>query len=485
MTRRGYTALMAMLGLGGAGCSQPAPRPEYTEVVGNLVAAAYRPPGSIRPDDPMATALDPAPTPPELTGPQPVDVYVRRALAENRAVQSARFNVLAMKSRIPQVTSLDDPVFQSTTWPFPKNGPQYTTGYAPYDQMIMQEFPWFGTLALRGQVAEQEVRIALFELATRQLETIALVKRAYHDLSYNARAEAIVRENRDLATDIVEIARVRYQNGGSSQQDVLRAQVAVSELDRELVDIRRGLAQARAELARQLHVSPEADLQAVPEPPTRDVPARVERLYRVAAAVRPDLQGRLAAVARDEREVELARKRYYPNVQLGVGYMLMTRRDAMDPLADGSDNVGFTVGFNLPIYRKKLDAAVCEAQARALADARQYDFDRDQTYGEIKELHAEALARRETIDLLKDSILPRSEQAREIAARDYATGSLDFLTLNSARQDVLRIQLEVARIEADLSKTLASLERAVGVELNGRPTEPAEPRQSAGPHPAR
>src|SRR3954466_5662853 len=113
MTRRGYTALMAMIGLGGAGCSQPAPRPEYAEVVGNLVAAAHRPPGSIGPDDPMATALDPAPTPPEVTGPPPVDVSGRRALAENRAVQSARFNVLAMKSRIPQVPSLDDPVFQS------------------------------------------------------------------------------------------------------------------------------------------------------------------------------------------------------------------------------------------------------------------------------------------------------------------------------------------------------------------------------------
>jgi outer membrane protein TolC len=86
--------------------------------------------------------------------------------------------------------------------------------------------------------------------------------------------------------------------------------------------------------------------------------------------------------------------------------------------------------MNLPIYRKKLDAAVCEAQARALADARQYDFDRDQTYGEIKELHAEAQAQRETIDLLRESILPRSEQAREIAARDYATGSLDFLRVD-------------------------------------------------------
>ena len=120
-----------------------------------------------------------------------------------------------------------------------------------------------------------------------------------------------------------------------------------------------------------------------------------------------------------------------------------------------------------------------------MADARQYDFDRDQTYGEIKELLAEALARRETIDLLKDSILPKSEQALEIAARDYATGSLDFLTLNSARQDVLRIQLEVARIEAELSKTLASLERAVGVELNGRPARArrASPIGRSGPRP--
>ena len=59
------------------------------------------------------------------------------------------------------------------------------------------------------------------------------------------------------------------------------------------------------------------------------MPAQVERLYRLAAAARPELQGRLAAVARDEREVELARKRYYPNVQLGLAYMLMTREDAM------------------------------------------------------------------------------------------------------------------------------------------------------------
>ena len=69
----------------------------------------------------------------------------------------------------------------------------------------------------------------------------------------------------------MEIARVRYAAGGS-QQDVLRAEVAVTAVDRELVTIRQDLAEARAMLAEQMHVSPEADLRTVPELPATDVP---------------------------------------------------------------------------------------------------------------------------------------------------------------------------------------------------------------------
>ncbi len=472
MNARWRPALLAALALFGDGCAQPAHRPEYAEVAKNVRAAALRPPHTIHPDEPMAAALDPVPAPAELTGPRAVDDYIRRALLENRAVQSARFNVLAMKARIPQVTALDDPRFQSTIWPFPSNGPQSTSGYEPYSQTIYQEFPWGGTLALRGQAAEQEVRIALFDLASRQLEAVAQVKRAYYDLAFNQQAGAILRANREVAKQIQEVAEERYTAGTTSFQDVLRAQTAVTEIDRELVAFRRGLAQARANLARQLHVSPDADLQALPDLPVADIPARIERLYRLAAAVRPDLQGRLAAVARDERQVELARKRYYPNVQLGVAYNLVTTRNAADPLADGGDDVGLYVGFNLPIYRRKLDAAVCEAQARTLADARQYDYDRDQAYAEIRELYAEAEAQRDTLDLLENNILPKSEQALEVAQKDYPTGGLDFLTLNTARQEVLRLRVQVARLKADLNRTVAALERAVGVQLNEHPPAP-------------
>ncbi len=56
--------------------------------------------------------------------------------------------MLALKALIPQVTALDDLMVQSTLWPFPSNGPQYSLmGYMPYELMITQQFPWFGNPA--------------------------------------------------------------------------------------------------------------------------------------------------------------------------------------------------------------------------------------------------------------------------------------------------------------------------------------------------
>ena len=54
-------------------------------------------------------------------------------------------------------------------------------------RLLAQQFPWCGTLRLRGQAAEDDVKIALQELAAAQLDVVAGVKRAYHDLHFNER----------------------------------------------------------------------------------------------------------------------------------------------------------------------------------------------------------------------------------------------------------------------------------------------------------
>lgn len=233
--------------------------------------------------------------------------------------------------------------------------------------------------------------------------------------------------------------------------------------------VRQGRIAARANLARLLHVAPETDLRTVPDLPVAEVPAEVEPLYRLAAAARPELGARLAAVARDQKQVELARKRYYPDFGIGLVYQMLTEENALAPSANGRDTLGLAIDFDIPIYLDKLAAGVREAESRAVADAERYVDLRDQTYEEVTQLVAEAAAQREILSRYRQSILPNSEQALEVAVADYAAGERDFVTLITLWQEVLSVELQAARLESELGKTLVRLEQVVGGRLDVAP----------------
>src|SRR5262249_40373469 len=156
-------------------------------------------------------------------------------------------------------------------------------GYNPYNLTLAQQFPWFGTLRLRGEVADRDVRVALAELAAAQLDAVAAVKRAYFDLHAGEKSGELLEETRTVLEGFQAIARSRVPVGGS-QEDVIRAGTLISELDRALAGNRQDVASARAALVRQMHARPEADLQTQPELSFDAVPTEVERLYQLAVA---------------------------------------------------------------------------------------------------------------------------------------------------------------------------------------------------------
>ena len=155
----------------------------------------------------------------------------------------------------------------------------------------------------------------------------------------------------------------------------------------------------------------------------------------------------------------------------------MQKTNAMTPAtATGQPNVGFFVGMNLPVYHKKLAAGVHEAEARAAADAKLYEAERDQTHRDVKDLFTQATVQQNVLSLLRRSNLPAAKRILELTASDYRAGAagVDYLSLIGAWRELLQVQLQVAQMEAELGKTLASLERAVGVQLNEHPPDPRE-----------
>ncbi len=457
-------------------------------------------PGGLRPrsdaiavnDDHVQSPVVPVPTvhaaaiaPPALAGPRPIGVLIERALAENRTVQAAFHNVRALQHRIPQATALEDPIASNSIFAIPSVAPQYSLmGYNPYNLTLAQQFPWFGTLKLRGQTAYHDVQVALAELAAAQLDAVAAVKRAYFNLHAGLKSREILLENRKLLVYFQTIAQSHLKAGGS-QQDVLRAEVLISELDRELAGNDQAVASARAALARQLHIPADNTIETSPDIPIPSVTHELEALNQMAAQTRPELVGRLAAIERDQKSVELARKRFYPNLTLGLTYMDMTRENAVTPhTASGTPNIGLFVAFNLPVYRKKYQAGVAEAQERAVADAKLLEAQQDETSSEIQELLAQAKVQRDVLALLREQILPRIRKTLDNSVSDYAKANADLATPLSAMREVLQVQIQAVQVEAELGKALAGLERAVGRELNDGPQPaPAAPRPAASASP--
>ncbi|MHC4878729.1 MAG: TolC family protein, partial [Planctomycetota bacterium] len=418
----------------------------------------------------------------EIEGEHALGYYEQLALGRNPEILAAQRAINASSAVIPQVTAFDDPMLVDTFQPFDKHAVQTAAGRAPNTLMLSQKFPWFGKLETRGQIAEQDVQMAMTRLAQAELKVTEDVRLAFYEVQFSQRAIAITEEDAALLRDLLQIAEARYRTGAASQQDVLRAQVELNKIDDRLIALRRQLRQSQADLARVLHTSPESNLLATSEIEIPSAPEHIEQLYQMAAECRPELQERFYAIQKTQRARDLAELNYYPDVTAGLGWQAVSQSDSLSRVANGNDNLMMTVGVNLPIWRDKLDAGVREWEQRSLENARRYEATLDDTFRLIRRLMVQIDAIQQQLDLFKGSMIPKTEQALRVSTADYRVNKIDFQQLLDNWSDLLMFHLQVARLEANLAQTLASLERVVGCELAspaGEHWNPAEPSEEA------
>jgi outer membrane protein TolC len=394
----------------------------------------------------------------ELEGPHPVEDYIRVALEQNPEIQAAGKKMESLAHQVPVAASLQDPMLTATAQPEPV---QTAAGEQDFILSANQKLPWFGKLGTQASVAEAQTNVARAQLASVELSTIAKVKRAYYELYFIQEAISITETERGLLIDIREVANSRYRTGATSQQDVLRADLEVSNVESELIRLRQQLESGQARLARLLHIGPQTKVAALANLPDQQLPADLDLLQQQAVTARPELHAMLSSVQRDQQALELARLQYKPDVTVGFSWIDVAD-SGISPVANGRDAFLLSAGVNLPIYRKRLDSSVRSAEAKVVSTAREYDAMRDGTLEEVTDLFAQARSQQELLVLFREDILPKARQTLEVSNQAYNVGEVDFLTLLDNWRQLLRYEINNLRLEASLRQSLAELERVVG-----------------------
>lgn len=445
--RKSAYFLSILLLLSGCKTAQQVHDPGYAQVSESVQQAAYTP---------AQATVNPVAA--DLQGAHSVEEYIQYALSQNPDIQAARKLVEANAHQVPVASSLQDPTLGMTFYP---EQVQTASGPQEYALNVSQKFPARGKLNAQGELAESQTNQSRAHLAAVELDTIAKVKRAYYELYFIQQTIAVTEADKQLLVEIRDVANVRYKTGKVSQQDLLRAELEISNVENELIRLQQRLESGQAKLARLLHVSPQTKLLALDHIAPGSLPDDLNWLQQQAVASRPELHAQLAALEKDRQALNLARLAYKPDLTLGATW-IDVGSTGVSPVANGNDSFLITAGINLPIYRKKLDSAVRSAEAKAVSTARSYDSLKDATQEEVADLFAQAKSQQDLITLFREDILPKARQTLEVSSQAYNTGEVDFLQLVDNWRELLRFEVSYLRIEASLGQSLAELERVVG-----------------------
>lgn len=443
MNLRGSCALVIVaFSMALAGCGGPAARQPQGAAPASALPAAQAS------SQPAPAARADLPENPALSD------YLALAAGNNPALAAAEAKWKAALERVPQARSLDDPRLSYRA--------AISKDMRVHEVVAEQMFPWFGKLDLRAAVAQQEAEAARRQYEAQALKVAYQVKNAYYEYYYLARAIDLARQNRDLVKGLGDIALARYKAGRGGYQDVTRAQVELGKLDDQVrtLEDSRGAAAARLNAAMNRPAgAPLPWPQAVPDAEVEV--ASDDQVLEWLAAASPELQALDHDVARERTSIELAKRDFWPDVGLGVGYM--NNREVME----GSEDhmvVGM-VSVTLPIWREKYAAGVREAERRHDA-ALKMRADRANMLGaDVKmALYQMRDARRKMV-LYRDTLIPKARESLQATEAAFQAGQANFVDLVDGERTLLEFQLTFERMLADHAQRAAELEMLVGKEL--------------------
>jgi len=425
--------------------------------------------------------------PPALGEASTLQDYLAYAALNNPGLEAAFNEWRAAVERVPQVAALPDPRFMYRYYIR-----EVETRVGPQRQSfgLSQTFPWFGKLALRGDVAAEAARAARQRYEERKLALFYRVKEAYYEYYYLRRAIDVVRENRDLLTYLEGVARTRYKAAAAGHPDVIRAQVELGKLDdrlRTLQDLREPII---ARLNAALNRPVKAMLPWPSAPPLEAVDAADEQMLAWLRDASPELRALEYEIASRDRAIDLAKKAYYPDVTLGADF-IDTRDAVMAGTPDsGKDPVVVGVSVNLPIWLEKYAAGVREAEARYWA-ALKARADRENTLSsELKMVLYRFRDAERKVDLYRDTLVPKAQQSLKATEAAFRAGKATFTDLVDAERVLLEFELSHERALTNHAQRLAELEMLIGRDLprasGGQPKKSApaetEPEQDESEH---
>jgi outer membrane protein TolC len=443
--------------------------------------------------------------------------YLEIAAKNNPAVLQKFSEYQAALQKIPQAGSLNDPQLSIGVFMKPM---ELVNGNQVADLRLMQMFPWFGVLKnARDEMSMMaNARFELFR--DTKLQLYYDIKRTWYELYKIQKEISVSEKNIEILQAIERLALVRFKaapsgsggttssgtgmssgssvgktaggesgmqtmgtnpgisgsstpiqslsplqigamgspSGNSGLVDLYRIQIEAGELENNIALLKNQKRTAIALFNNYLNRSSDSPVFAGES-------LEIDTLGLSLAAVSDSILAKnpmLSMLEFESQSLDAHKKMIngmgYPMVGLGVNYSLISKNPMSASSMNGSDMIMPMVTVTLPIYRKKYNAMVNEAELLKSATSQNYQA----TSNSLKTEYYQAVQKyqdaQRRVKLYKNQYQLASKSL-DLILKSFSTSSSALTDVLRVRQQTLDYELKEVEAIVDLNTAIAWLNR--------------------------
>jgi cobalt-zinc-cadmium efflux system outer membrane protein len=375
-----------------------------------------------------------------------------RTLRDGPALAAYSHELRALEADAWQAAAFANPIAELEVEDFAGSGDFHGMDEAQTTLSLAQLVELGGERAARIRLAEAASAVGRWDFEAARADALEQTARAFIDVLVAQERIALADEAIGQANELVRTASARVSAGGASPVEVSRAKVALHEAGLLRSTNGYALQAARLELAARLGADRpdfERALGALDPPPPLPsldaLTALVERNPEVGRWA-SELTARDAALA-SERAARV------PDVELALGVRSFS----------GPNDTALVASVSLPLplwdrNRYAIEAASARRE-RALELQR---ASRLGAVAEIARTHARLGAARESVETLRELLLPEADRAVATLRDGYRRGRFTSLEVLSAERARLEAHDRYVHWLGDARREAAALDRLVG-----------------------
>ncbi|KYG72468.1 hypothetical protein AWN68_11965 [Roseivirga echinicomitans] len=389
----------------------------------------------------------------------PLNEYLRIAAEQNPSLKAKYNQYLVALENVNQQGILPDPNLSFGYFISPV---ETRVGAQQLRLSISQMFPWMGTLKTKEQAATMIARARFEEFEEAKNLLFLNVKTKWLTLLEIQEEIRITNQNLSILRSYEPITKTKYEASLVSLADLVRVQITVeqSETKLELLELKKLnlVGDFNTLLNRELNTE---------VPINESVEINRQHMASLDSVLvnQPGVKAIQASLEAVDNEVILAQLKRKPNIGIGLDYVMVNKRKDMVMADNGKDVLMPMVTLSLPIFGKKNQSVIKEAELKKEVITGQYyglqnqlrniwnttEFDMQSALKEIEQV---------------DSEMNKTQTLLSVLTSEYTNDNRNFEDLLATQQKLLQLQLAKIKSKIKHREALYKREYLTGSTLN-------------------